>query len=275
MLLARFVLCLGGGGRGVCDAPAFATAPPRRTLRHRRHAPPPLTAAMSPVFRTAPARSASGLPVARWVPVPAGPAAGPPEPLAAALPSPPLPDVCCWQLPLRWPVGPLLAELAPLLSTLRPWPGGGCSGPGGSGGWRGVTLPPTGAGPAQPAWGPLLQGVLAGIPGDVLAVRLLSLPPAAESRYHPVPCADAADGRAGMRAGASAGVLVRFQVLLQGPLDATWELDGQPVPMAPGDCWCLDPRVPQRVRNGGTRERVHLEADCRVNALLRRLLPAP
>lgn len=202
------------------------------------------------------------------VPADAAPADAAPS---DAVPSDTLP--AAWKLPLRWAPRPLQAELAPLLAgmggALRP----GLQGRGHRGAWQGLELLPAAMTQTLAAC-PLLREVLACLPGDLQAARLLALAPGAEGRQ------GAQRVAARVAAGSPRGdhprqqpLVVRFQVLLQSAPQALWHIDGQPLAMAEGECWCLDPRRPQRIVNTGSVSRLHLEADCRVNTLLRRLLP--
>jgi hypothetical protein len=50
-------------------------------------------------------------------------------------------------------------------------------------------------------------------------------------------------------------------------------LDGELMPMEPGECWYLNLDLPHRVQNLGTQDRVHLVVDCVVDDWLRAQVP--
>lgn len=64
--------------------------------------------------------------------------------------------------------------------------------------------------------------------------------------------------------GFDAGI-VRLHVPLVSAPEVCFELDGAPVPMAPGECWYLDFRLPHAVRNESQVRRIHLVVDCEVD----------
>jgi len=56
---------------------------------------------------------------------------------------------------------------------------------------------------------------------------------------------------------------LRLHVPLLCPPEVDFWLDGQRIPMGPGECWFLDLSRPHRVDNRGASARVHLVLDCR------------
>lgn len=145
-----------------------------------------------------------------------------------------------------------------------------------TGDWSGVSLrspggradriypDPAGAEPwADTVWldaCPAARAVLASLPCPVHAARLLRLGPGASVREHNDPGLCAARGEA------------RLHVpVLTNPSVGFW-LEGEPVDLAPGECWYLDLDRPHRLANDGTTPRVHLVVDTAVDDWLAGLL---
>lgn len=103
---------------------------------------------------------------------------------------------------------------------------------------------------------PASARLLAGLACGVAIARFLSLGPGARIRPH-------RDEGLGFDAGT-----VRLHLPLTTNQDVTFELDGTPVAMAPGECWYLDLRRPHAVTNRSTRRRIHLVVDCHVDVWL-------
>jgi hypothetical protein len=97
---------------------------------------------------------------------------------------------------------------------------------------------------------------LAALACPVRMARFLSLGPGSQIHPHN-------DEGLGFDAGS-----VRLHVPLQSTPEVTFELDGTPVPMAPGECWYLDLRRPHAAANRSASRRVHLVIDCRVDEWL-------
>lgn len=65
----------------------------------------------------------------------------------------------------------------------------------------------------------------------------------------------------------------RLHVPVSSEAGVEFYLDGELVPMEPGECWYLNLDLPHRVQNFGARDRVHLVLDCVVDDWLRRQVP--
>ncbi|MFL6241303.1 MAG: aspartyl/asparaginyl beta-hydroxylase domain-containing protein [Actinomycetes bacterium] len=103
---------------------------------------------------------------------------------------------------------------------------------------------------------PAIRDLLDSLSCELTAVRLLRLGPGARVREH-------RDYRLGFDDGE-----VRLHVpVVTGP-DAEFVLAGEPLVMAPGECWYVNVNQMHSVANVGSTQRVHLVADCVVNAWL-------
>ncbi len=145
------------------------------------------------------------------------------------------------------------------------------------GGWSGVALKSAGgnasglfpdpeAAPtvAPTAWldrCPYFAEVLSEIRCPQTSARLLRLAPGSAIREHRDYELAFEDGE------------VRLHVPVSTSPEVEFVLDGQPVPMAPGECWYLNLNLPHRVTNRGVTHRVHLVVDCVVNGWLRSQFP--
>ena len=90
----------------------------------------------------------------------------------------------------------------------------------------------------------------------VLIARFLALGPGARILAHH-------DEGLGFDAGTA-----RLHVPLASAPEVTFELDGVPVAMAPGECWYLDFRRPHAAANSSAVRRIHLVVDCLVDPWL-------
>jgi len=108
---------------------------------------------------------------------------------------------------------------------------------------------------------PELRRVVRGFRCPTTAVRLLSLSPGAVVREHRDHGLRLEDGEA------------RLHIPVLSNRDVEFVLDGEPLPMAPGECWYINADLPHSVVNGGTTARVHLVIDCQVNDWLLDLFP--
>lgn len=108
---------------------------------------------------------------------------------------------------------------------------------------------------------PELQKVVRGFRCPTTAVRLLSLSPGAVVLEHRDHGLRLEDGEA------------RLHIPVRSNRGVEFVLDGEPLPMAPGECWYINADLPHSVVNRGTTERVHLVVDCRVDDWLLGLLP--
>lgn len=66
----------------------------------------------------------------------------------------------------------------------------------------------------------------------------------------------------------------RIHIPVKTSADVEFFLDGEPVPMAPGEVWYLNFDMKHRVKNNGADERVHLVIDCVVNDWLAGFFPS-
>jgi len=170
------------------------------------------------------------------------------------------------RLPLQFEVAPLLTEAEAISSAAwvphfnkrvheGTWCGVTLRGPGGEA--HRIYPDPTGQLPVADtpllAHCPAAAAALSTLRCPVLIARFLDLGPG--STIHPHH-----DEGLGYDAGT-----VRLHVPLSGGPDVTFQLDGVPVAMAPGDCWYLDFRRPHAAANGSDRRRIHLVLDCRVD----------
>lgn len=112
--------------------------------------------------------------------------------------------------------------------------------------------------PSATRWhGLLWQELLQSIDMPIRCARLLRLEAGSRIREHCDPDLGDPEGD------------VRLHVpILSGP-GVEFLLEGQVVPMAPGECWFLDLARPHRVENVGEQARVHLVIDARRNDWLR------
>ncbi|UXY15022.1 aspartyl/asparaginyl beta-hydroxylase domain-containing protein [Chitiniphilus purpureus] len=137
--------------------------------------------------------------------------------------------------------------------------------------WRGVALiaPPAAVTPLAPpqrdeavaATGWLLrfpawQAVLARIEAPLRSARLLLLAPGSRILEHQDPDLGQPDGD------------VRLHIPLRTDPAVEFLLDGEAVPMAPGECWMLDLSRPHAVNNDSAISRVHLVLDVARNEWL-------
>lgn len=146
-----------------------------------------------------------------------------------------------------------------------------------SGGWSGISLlapqesnHALSAGQGQDTrppcathwYGPFWQQLLQRIEMPIRCARLLRLEAGSSIREHCDP--DLGDPDADVRL---------HLPILTGP-GVEFLLEGQVVPMAPGECWFLDLARPHRVENASEQARVHLVIDARRNDWLRRQIAA-
>lgn len=108
---------------------------------------------------------------------------------------------------------------------------------------------------------PELQRVVRGFRCPTTAVRLLSLSPGAVVLEHRDRGLRLEDGEA------------RLHIPVLSNRGVEFVLDGEPLPMAPGECWYINADLPHSVVNRGTTARVHLVIDCRVDDWLLGQLP--
>jgi hypothetical protein len=109
---------------------------------------------------------------------------------------------------------------------------------------------------------PAVRGVLAEIGCETRSVRLLRLGPGARILEHE-------DHNIGVDYG-----FVRLHIpVITGP-GVEFVLAGEPLHMAPGECWYLDVLNAHSVMNPGPGPRIHLVADCVVNPGFLRVLAA-
>jgi hypothetical protein len=92
------------------------------------------------------------------------------------------------------------------------------------------------------------------------AVRLLRLGPHARIREH-------SDVDLGLEIGE-----VRVHVPITSNPEVAFYLDGQRIDMQPGEAWFMELKLPHRVENDGSGDRVHLVVDCRLNDWLQEML---
>jgi hypothetical protein len=107
---------------------------------------------------------------------------------------------------------------------------------------------------------PYIREVLAVFDCDLEAARLMALGAGSKIREH-------RDHELSVEHG-----VIRLHVPIVTGEGVRFYLNGQPVPMRPGECWYLRLSEPHRVDNDGHDERVHLVFDARVNDWLRGLL---
>jgi hypothetical protein len=108
---------------------------------------------------------------------------------------------------------------------------------------------------------PELQRVVRAFRCPTTAVRLLSLSPGAVVLEHRDHGLRLEDGEA------------RLHIPVLSNRGVEFVLDGEPLLMAPGECWYVNADLPHSVVNRGTTARVHLVIDCRVDGWLLDLLP--
>jgi len=109
---------------------------------------------------------------------------------------------------------------------------------------------------------PAIRSVLAEIACETRSVRLLRLGPAARILEHE-------DYNIGVDYG-----FVRFHIpVVTGP-GVEFVLGGEPLHMAPGECWYVDVSNAHSVHNPGPGPRIHLVVDCIVDDDLLQLLEA-
>ncbi len=109
---------------------------------------------------------------------------------------------------------------------------------------------------------PAIRGVLAEIACETKSVRLLRLGPGARILEHE-------DHNIGVDYG-----FVRLHVpIVTGP-GVEFVLGGQPLHMAPGECWYVDVLNAHSVMNPGPGARIHLVVDCVLGTAFLRILTA-
>ncbi len=168
---------------------------------------------------------------------------------------------------------PLRCNLPPLLEALQRIPADAWQGHFNSayyqGDWSGVALisaedaplplaPGLGA-PRRSAWWqgePAWHEVLGNFQTSLRSARLLRLGPGSTIHEH----CDHDLGQPGSD--------LRLHIPLLSPPGVAFLLDGQQVPMQPGECWFLDLSRPHRVSNSSSRPRIHLVLDCLPQAWL-------
>lgn len=109
---------------------------------------------------------------------------------------------------------------------------------------------------------PTVRSVIASFQCPLRAVRLLKLRAGSVIREH-------RDDGLGYEQGE-----VRLHIPIVTNPEMTFYLEGERVPMAPGETWYVNVSLPHRVRNSGTTDRIHLVIDCRVNDWVRALFAA-
>lgn len=100
---------------------------------------------------------------------------------------------------------------------------------------------------------PAIQAALAAFRCPLRSVRLLKLRAGGVIREH-------RDDGLGFEHGE-----VRLHIPVVTNADTAFHLDGQCLPMAPGETWYVNVNLPHRVRNAGATDRIHLVIDCIVN----------
>jgi quercetin dioxygenase-like cupin family protein len=88
------------------------------------------------------------------------------------------------------------------------------------------------------------------------AVRLMKLKPGSEIREHRDHCLGYEDGE------------VRIHIPVTTNPQVEFFLEGQQIPMLPGEMWYLNFSLRHRVANRGETERIHLVIDCVMNSWL-------
>jgi quercetin dioxygenase-like cupin family protein len=106
---------------------------------------------------------------------------------------------------------------------------------------------------------PVFQEALAKFECQLLSVRLMRLAPQSSILEHRDHCLSFEDGEVRVHIPVRTSPLVEFY------------LDGERIPMQPGEAWYLDLNQKHKVNNHGTNDRVHLVVDCVVNDWLRNL----
>lgn len=114
-----------------------------------------------------------------------------------------------------------------------------------------------------PFQGPAFRQVLARFPGGLGAARVMLLGPGSRIRPHTDPGLDGSDGT------------VRLHIPLRTHPEVAFLLNGTPVPMRAGECWCLRLSDPHAVENPGPAPRIHLVLDARLDPWLRAVLALP
>lgn len=97
---------------------------------------------------------------------------------------------------------------------------------------------------------PYFRSVLGHFDCQKEAVRLLSLSPNSEIREH-------RDSSSGYKDG-----FFRIHIPIQTNADVIFRLNGELLPMQPGECWYADFNLPHYVSNQGENDRIHLVIDC-------------
>lgn len=105
---------------------------------------------------------------------------------------------------------------------------------------------------------PYIRDVLATFDCPLQVVRLLKLRAGSRIREHRDHALSYEDGE------------VRLHIPIATNPGVEFALDGEAVPMAPGECWYLNFNLPHRVDNRGGSDRVHLVIDCARNPWLER-----
>lgn len=178
------------------------------------------------------------------------------------------------RLPQRFAIEPLLAALNELPTEV--W-SAHFNGSFYDGDWSGVSLlgPAEAHGALVPAQGqsvrpsipsrwhtPFWAALLAPIASPISSARLLRLGPGACIREHRDP--DLGDPQGDVR--------LHIPILTHPAVE--FVLDGQAIPMQPGEFWFLDLSRPHRVDNRSERARIHLVLDVARNAWLREQIAA-
>lgn len=109
---------------------------------------------------------------------------------------------------------------------------------------------------------PAIRAVLAALPGETTAVRLMRL--GAGSQIHEHRDADLSPDQGA----------IRLHVPIVTNREVDFRVNGAPVTMAPGELWYLRLADPHRVLNRGATPRVHLVIDCAMSEPLGALLRA-
>jgi quercetin dioxygenase-like cupin family protein len=147
------------------------------------------------------------------------------------------------------------------------------------GGWSGVALRSPGGDSAQlypdpqaiheyadtavRAECPTIDAALSAFGDALCSARLLALAPGSCIREHRDYGLNLESGTARLHIAVVSGPNVEFY------------LDGELMPMEPGECWYLNLDLPHRVQNLGETDRVHLVIDCEATDWLLAQLPGP
>jgi hypothetical protein len=110
---------------------------------------------------------------------------------------------------------------------------------------------------------PAISAALEAFGAGLRSARLLALAPGGCIREH-------RDYGLALESGEA-----RLHVPVSSDAGVEFYLDGELLPMEPGECWYLNLDLPHRVQNLGTASRVHLVVDCAANDWLLSLRPGP